>query len=258
MIPALTLWTALLAAPTTVLVVQSSPADEVGTARRESLERAVEEVARGYFNVRLLLEPEASEAAGSGVGATLARCRLEPSCVRGALATSGLRRALLLNEDHSLPEAVLSVSLFDVEAGLIASSLMGSEPRRVAEGLREVLRQGGARPGGRVAVEIATPGAQVWIDDEPVSQAVVPLSAGKHILRATAEGHAALLRQLSVEVGRETTERVELEPEGAWYEAPVFWGAAGTVVVGTILTVVIVAANASTTYCYGADATRCR
>jgi hypothetical protein len=37
----------------------------------------------------------------------------------------------------------------------------------------------------------------------------------------------------------------------------VFWGAAGTVVVGTILTVVIVAANASTTYCYGADATRC-
>jgi hypothetical protein len=108
-----------------------------------------------------------------------------------------------------------------------------------------------------VAVEIATPGAQVWIDDEPVSQAVVPLSAGKHILRATAEGHAALLRQLSVEVGRETTERVELEPEGTWYEAPVFWGAAGTVVVGTILTVVIVAANASTTYCYGADATRC-
>lgn len=257
MIPALTLWTALLAAPTTVLVVQSSPADEVGTARRESLERAVEEVARGYFNVRLLLEPEASEAAGSGVGASLASCRLEPSCVRGALASSGLHRALLLNEDHSLPEAVLSISLFDVEAGLVASALMGLEPRRVAEGLREVLHRGGARPGGRVTVEIVTPGAQVWIDDAPVSGTIVPLSGGKHILRATAEGHAALLRQLSVEVGQESTERVELEPKSSWYEAPVLWGAAGAVVVGAILTVAIVAANSSITYCYGADEARC-
>lgn len=257
MISALALWTTLLAAPTTVLVVQSSPTDEGAAVRREALERLAGEVAGPYWNVGLLSEPEASQTAGLGVGAALAPCRLEPACVRAALSNAGLNRALLLHEDHSLPEAVVSISLFDVQAGLLASALLGAEPQRVAEGLRDVLRRGGALPGGRVAVEIATPGAQVWIDDQPVLEPVVALPAGQHILRAAAEGHGALLRQLSVEVGQQSTERVELEPDTALLESPLFWGAAGTVIVGAVLTIVLVATNPSITYCYAKTEARC-
>jgi hypothetical protein len=203
---------------------------------------------------RVLTPADAQRQLGSRVGALVARCQGDPSCIARIGSRLGANEIVLVGISQ-LGDIILAIQRIEVPSGKVLTRLADSLSRRrrvsrraVNRYLRRLLPPDEFKRYGKIIVRTSAVGDQVFVDQKlrgrtPIKPLTVP-APGRYAVRIRRPGHVDFVARLDVLPESSVEVKPTLSPLGGarrtrWYERWWVWALIGGAVAGATTAAVL-------------------